>query len=130
MKCIHCDCGWITMHEKDEPEPDKCKACGKPGEITVHRGSDVACMIMTISEKRSERINEHAHKHDLMLYQLSKNRWVIVTAPVVSTVKYKDGQARAFRNLGPVCGPADWQTVMKYMKENSPPLPDYLISKD
>ncbi len=142
--CVHCPCGWITLGKGEKDPPTYCEACHEEsiGEMTDDRRAgdllkpyarysiDVACMVMTVSDLRSKRVWEHAEKHGLGVYQVSKNRWVVLLQRGSTTVKFgteeRPGGAVGYIQLDAVCGPADWQTVMAYLREKTPMLPAYL----
>jgi hypothetical protein len=141
---LHCHCGWTTLcktgnvaKEIQGKPPQVCEACQSPslsGASTREwvngnghaLGHGVAEMICTVTSKRSERVNEHARKHGLLLYQVSPKRWQWVKEAHGSSITYRDGQARAFVQLEAATDPLDWQGAMKYLREKAPELPAYL----
>jgi hypothetical protein len=137
---LHCHCGWTTLkrtgdvaREIQPSPPQVCEACQSPSLSGASRREwlsgnhhNIAEMICTVTDKRSERVNEHARKHGLRLYQVSPKRWQWLKEAHGSSITYKDGQARAFVQLEPVTDPLDWQGAMKYLREKAPELPAYL----
>jgi hypothetical protein len=138
---LHCHCGWTTLkrtgavaQEIQSSPPQVCEACQSPSLSGASRrewsdgneSGGIACWVMTVSEKRSERVNEHARKHGLLLYQVSPKRWQWLKEAHGSSITYRDGQARAFVQLEAATDPLDWQGAMKYLREKAPELPAYL----
>ena len=122
---LHCDCGWKTMAR--HYAPTKCEACDKPGEAEFTE--EVAGMVCTYSDLKEGRIREYAYKSGLILYQMSKYRWVVLRVNASFRVPYKDGQVRAYMGAEAVGQPGNWVTVMKIIRDNSPDLPEYLKEK-
>lgn len=128
---LRCEsCGWITVRTKSNPNKslEKCEACGEAGKPVSHM--DVACLVMTLADLRSERLRQHADKHNLKVIQLSKYKWIIVEDSCYSSVSYGDGAVRAFRTMRVVQGSASWQDTAKYIRKNTPDLPNYLAADD
>jgi hypothetical protein len=138
---LHCPCGWKVLKRgggSDLFETIQCPACGRETHIDEKEngvadrlieplhGIARAEMIATIADLRSRRVQEHAERHDLLLWRVSKSRYVVLRLSGNHTVKYESGTARVCRELDAVAGPADYQTCMKYLRDQTPELPAYL----
>lgn len=126
---LRCECGWHTTSNKSAPDPPtKCEACGKDGESKLD--SEVACVVATVADIRSRRVIEHAAKSDLMVVQLSKNRWIVVRNDGAAIMNFSGGnepkESRAYNTMEVVFGPGDWQQTANYIKKKTEPLPEYL----
>lgn len=120
-----CPCGWITLGKVRGDQPVKCEACGGvPNKVEFT--ADVACMICTVADLRGEMVRKHAEQHGLLVYQQSKNRYVVLRKGSTHSVNYKDGRSHGYVALEVAHGPSFWQNAMKYIRDNTPPLPDYL----
>lgn len=129
-------CGWWTAGKIRGPGPTCCEACGQKPEIKqdgiqqfqVKFRDDVAPVVCALAEQVSQRLREHAEKHELQVVQISKNRWVILRyRGEVTRFGLKDGSASwAYRSLEVVQEAADWKTTTDYIRKHTPELPAYL----
>ena len=100
-----CKCGWQTA--ATEP-PSKCAACGSPSATGHKYLGQTAEVVATIMDIRDKRIQEHADQSDLIVHQLSKQRWIVLRRiPGASFTSYGDSTARAFHTSEVVFGPND-----------------------
>ena len=126
-KYIHCKCGWFTPRRKtDTTDPTNCEACGKQGEYKTGHCS-MAELVATLVHEQDQRINEHAAKHGLVVWKKSSRRYVILKSDMMYLVTtYNDGAQHAYPEAYCVAGPCTYQEAMKYIRDNTPPLPEYL----
>jgi hypothetical protein len=131
---LHCPCGWMTFGRVGDIPPKRCARCQTVNPDTTPEESaghlewrtDVACCIAMIADQQSKGTREFALKHGLMVYQVSERRWVVLQEDRPNTVTYKDEEQRGYLSLRKVHGPSPWQSVMGYIRKNTPPLPEYL----
>lgn len=131
-------CKWLNISGKAGQFPESqsisvnCDVCHQ--ELWSQVRDDVACVIMHVSEQISRAVQKEAEKHGLAVYQISKNRYVLLEMRIPCVVQFGDKtpshQARAYMQADVVCGPADWQTVVTHLKEKTSPIPEYLFKKD
>lgn len=127
-------CGWHTAGRIKGPPPLACDKCGQSalnpnGTNASEWREDVACLCMSLSEWSSRGIQQEAEKHGLMVYQISKNRYVVLRAGAPCTVGWKSEDKPGkwgYMSLEAVHGPADWQSTAKYVIEKTEPLPAHL----
>lgn len=135
-----CDnCKWLTMNGGKE-KPTKCEKCGCTEE-SVHHGKksfkaelreDVACVVAHRADQQSTEIRHHAEIHGLRVVQVSKNRFLVVQDDHPATFgmqKYPEGAEPhkwAFVQMRIVTGPCDYQAAMRYVREHTKPVPEYL----
>jgi hypothetical protein len=131
-------CGWQTMGKiRGEVPPECCEACGQKPEVMADSTSrfqtayreDVAAVICTIVELRSERVRKHAEGHGFFVAKVSAKRWSCFRYDgVCSTFGLKDDSAGwAYRSLEVVLWNVDWRTLTDYIRKNTPEMPKYLV---
>lgn len=126
--CVECpSCKWQNINRI---APSFCEACNTAicaVDSEFHNGPhDVACYIASLSEKITNRLYELAEKQGYFVVKVSERRFMVVRAErSCSTVSYGDKQERAYMTMN-VFARGTWQEVMKYLRDNTPDLPDYL----
>jgi hypothetical protein len=135
-----CHCGWWTI-AKSGP-PGSCEACRTPLSYDPNKGwgdrpkndwvewtEEVAAIVCSFSEVKSDFLRKIGLEQGYWLHQLSKNRWLLFhvhngCAP--GTITYKDKEVRAYM-VPEVIAQGDLQEVGKVLRDKvKESLPNFL----
>lgn len=129
--CVECPtCKWKNISRR---KPTHCEACSNdvlPVETDFNDGPhDVACFTVTKCDLIINRLYEIAKANGYYVVKISERRFMVLRDERgVATVSYGDGQQRAYQTMEEVCK-GTWQEVMKFIRDKTPDLPDYLKRK-